>query len=388
MSKFDSIEEKVIFEKLYSDKNGSNNNLFGSNTMANTNIQAISENILALDRSKDNLAFRPIFSHRPILGNLIIFIKRIIRKCTKFYIEPICFQQTEFNNISTTVHKQTLTFIGNIASRVNDYEDRLNKFTEKQKEYENKIDAFTEKRKEYEGRLEMLKNDANKSANNMDVVSYSQAGEDCICTYVLRGLGYEPAQCSYLDLGANHAKEISNTYFFYSKGARGVLVEANPDLIPELQFYRKGDVIINKCITPHSGDKVKFYIMNGDGVSTCDEKSVNEIVKINSNLKINKTVEIDTITVNDILEKYFPNAPVIMNIDIEGQEMNILKGIDFDKCRPAVIICEMINYSTKIQYGNNNKEIMDFMLKHDYVEYAFTGINSIFVDKRRERVTL
>ena len=45
--------------------------------------------------------------------------------------------------------------------------------------------------------------------------SYSQAGEDAILMYIFVMLGVPLSQCNYLDLGANHPCDMSNTWFFY-----------------------------------------------------------------------------------------------------------------------------------------------------------------------------
>ena len=55
---------------------------------------------------------------------------------------------------------------------------------------------------------------------------------------------------------------------------------------------------------------------------------------------------------------------------------------DFEKFRPMIIICEMIEYRRGLTVGEKNQEILDFMRSKDYEEFAFTGINSIFIDKR------
>ena len=81
-------------------------------------------------------------------------------------------------------------------------------------------------------------------------------------------------------------------------------------------------------------------------------------------------------------------APKILNLDIEGMEMEILRSIDFDKYRPTAMIIEMIPYSKQLVAGQKNQEILRFMQEKGYVEYAFTGINSIFLDmKFYEKVT-
>ena len=71
--------------------------------------------------------------------------------------------------------------------------------------------------------------------------SYSQAGEDAILMYIFVMLGVPLSQCNYLDLGANHPCDMSNTWFFYQQGATGILVDANPKLAEELRRARPKD---------------------------------------------------------------------------------------------------------------------------------------------------
>lgn len=54
-----------------------------------------------MDVNRENYAFRHIYSCRAVIGKFIVFAKRVVRKCLKWYIEPICNQQTEFNNSTT-----------------------------------------------------------------------------------------------------------------------------------------------------------------------------------------------------------------------------------------------------------------------------------------------
>lgn len=219
--------------------------------------------------------------------------------------------------------------------------------------------------------------------NMLDKRTNSQAGEDSIIAYIIAVLGIPFKECSYIDLGANHPKEMSNTYFFYSQGARGVLVEANPALIPKLKFYRNEDIILNKCIDSQSGILKEFNVLNIDGLSSSDKNSTDEVILKNKNSKVVDVVTVETITVNEILESYFSTAPIILSIDVEGKEMDVLNSIDWDIYRPLIIVIEMIPYSTTLTVGIKNEEIIKFMMQHDYIEFAFTGINSIFIDEKK-----
>ena len=213
--------------------------------------------------------------------------------------------------------------------------------------------------------------------------SYAQSGEDAILDYIIRVNRIPYDKVTYIDLGANHAKNLSNTYFFYSKGAKGVIVEANPALISDLTFYRNRDIILNNCVDIETGKQVDFYIMNVDGLSTISPESAEEMCRINPELKVIDKKTLKTVSYNYIVENYLGATPTILSIDLEGKDMEVLQSINFEKYRPFLIIVEMIEYDTKLAYSTKNNEIVAYMKSLGYDEYAFTGINSIFIDRNR-----
>ena len=433
MEKFNSIEEKVIYEKLvmglsYSqeaeksnlDFNTDISGVFNNNNL-NSYIEEISQNIMAMESTRENIAHRNIYSHRKFIGKFIVFGKKVTRKLLKWYIDPVCYQQTRFNNAVvpsigrlTEIQAEILRLLSacqerlteseavcqeRLAERETAYQERLVEretvYQERLAESETKYKSLEQRLLEIESNNKILNsqiieaNNQLSKLNGLDLevfkdkphfISVSQAGEDSIIAYILDTLRIKNEDCSYLDLGANHAQDLSNTYMLYKKGARGVLVEANPALIPELKFFRNGDVILNKCISAKPNETVDFYVLNGDGLSTPDLDSAKEFIEKNPALSIERVVSVETITVNEVIEKYLGEAPTVLNIDIEGKEMEALRSIDFYNYRPLVIITEMIEYRPSLIVGEKNDEILKFMTQKGYMEYAFTGINSIFID--------
>ena len=215
--------------------------------------------------------------------------------------------------------------------------------------------------------------------------SLSQCGEDIIVGVILASLGVAIPDATYLDLGANHAQKYSNTYTLYRQGAHGVLVEANPALIPELIASREKDVVLHRCIADASGETRKFYVFTGyaDGLSTMNAELAEKIAQANPQFTLQPPIDVETVAVNELMEQYFPNGLSMMNLDIEGAEMPILRSIDFDQYRPLLIVVEMIAYKPTLVVGEKNEEILRFLENKEYVEFAFTGINSIFIDRRR-----
>lgn len=361
---------------------------------------------------------KPITSHRRIFGPVITFFKKITRKFLKWYAEPIVRQQTEFNNVVTpSIGKITeiSNFLINNAEETNkiielheqvsrNLDDKIIELQEqvsrKLDELANEIIVIDNKNKKLTLENDSFKdivlkemeflNLKFKKIEELDVFnaleidhlnSYSQAGEDGILDYVIRVLRIPYSEVTYVDLGANHAKNLSNTYSFYCKGAKGVLVEANPHLVPELKFYRHRDIVLNNCVDVKTGEERTLYIMNSDGLSTVDTESVANVCKINSELKVIEEIQLKTISLNEIIQSYLGKAPTILSIDLEGIDVNVLQSIDYEKYRPILIVVETIEYDTKLAYNTKSEEISRIMKINNYDEYAFTGINSIFIDR-------
>ncbi len=286
--------------------------------------------------------------------------------------------------------EKTIVVMSKSLQRVDGDEKTIILLSQKSDALEKSINDLNDKYLNMEEVFNGLKNlgiDINNFGkfNMLDKRTTSQAGEDSILAYIVAVLGIPFDKCNYIDLGANHPKEMNNTYFFYTHGARGILVEANPQLIPALRLYRNRDIILNNCVDAKSGDFVDFYILNVDGLSTSNVDSVNEVIELNSSVNVKEKVSIETISVNDIIERYLKDCPVILSVDIEGKDMEVLSSINFNKYRPLIIIVEMIEYSTQLMVGQKNENILNLMKDNDYVEFAFTGINSIFIDKRKVR---
>ncbi len=412
--------EDIVFNKLktYSEVENEKNSI---NTKSSH--LCINDCISAMDATKNNYAFRHIYSCRKVIGRAIVFCKRVLRKLLKWYVEPICFQQTEFNNAATTAinilkgstdlclqestdyyneGKQKLLLLSQNVEGLDNKIKELGTIYNEAQELKQEIEKLNLIVEELQKTVTINRSSIEQLADGMECirridesifdkanddffekVSTAQSGEDSIIAYVLMHLGYEGEKVTYLDIGANHAKYLSNTYYFYKKGARGVLVEANPELIPELRLLRNRDIVLNYCVTAKDDGDVPFYILNADGLSSFDYNVVNNALTVNSSLAVKQTLMIKSKTIRSIFEEFFTESPTILNIDIEGCELEVLRSCDFETFRPLVICVEMIPYEAKMTINKKNTKILNYLIENDYIEYAFTGINSIFIDKRR-----
>jgi FkbM family methyltransferase len=205
---------------------------------------------------------------------------------------------------------------------------------------------------------------------------YSQHGEDLILASIFAGLKIDKP--SYLDIGAFHPKNLSNTYYFYRRGSRGVCVDANPDRCASFQSARPGDLCINVGVSTKEQGPIPFYVMSWEALSTFSEKEARDI-EANGRVRIKKILQIPTISLSTLFLKYGLQTPDLLSIDIEGQELEVLQSMDWSAHRPKVLCVETITYSETNQERKQTQTI-DWILAQGYKLYADTYINSIFVD--------
>ena len=61
-------------------------------------MQRILAELNYLNTHSEIAYYRPIHSHRKVIGSLILFIRRIIRRLNRFLVETIVTDQSEFNS--------------------------------------------------------------------------------------------------------------------------------------------------------------------------------------------------------------------------------------------------------------------------------------------------
>lgn len=207
--------------------------------------------------------------------------------------------------------------------------------------------------------------------------SYSQSGEDLIINFILSTLGIKSP--TYIDIGAHHPFYLSNTAFFYENGSRGVCIEPDPTLFKTIQKYRKNDICLNIGIGLSEEKEADFFIMTSPTLNTFSKEQAIEYESY-GNITIEKVHKVSLKNINNIIESYVKKTPNFVSLDVEGLDYQILKSFDFEKYRPEVFCIETLTY-TEDKSEKKLTEIIEFMLEIDYMIYADTYINTIFVNR-------
>ena len=161
---------------------------------------------------------------------------------------------------------------------------------------------------------------------------YSQFGEDKILFEII------PKNLSkgfYVDVGCFHPKKYSNTYMLYKRGWHGVNIDMEEDKIKTFNIARPKDFNYIGAISDRV-ENVKIFRNQKFGVSSTINKGI-----INKNDVIDE-IEIKTETLNKVLElSPFKYKEIdLLNVDTEGNDLKVLKSLDFKIYNPKIIIIE------------------------------------------------
>ena len=168
---------------------------------------------------------------------------------------------------------------------------------------------------------------------------------------------YIPATGIYCDIGAHDGRSMSNTYYLESIGWKGVLVEPVPWKYFDILRLRSAvNYAVNAASVSFEKHGLPILIQYGDSmsiapeISTIDEKEWSEGAKqfMHSD-ETEVRFWIKGLSLTSILDKSGMGTNIdFLSIDVEGSELGVLEGIDFNKYRFQVIAVETYNV-TRIQ---------------------------------------
>lgn len=161
----------------------------------------------------------------------------------------------------------------------------------------------------------------------------------------------------YMEAGSNDGISQSNTYHLeQQRGWRGILVEPCTEIYNICKKNRSENNIFYNNFLTNDLTKNISYLDTGTQCplmySFSKEKTEHPVINI---------------TINKILENFGDNID-FLSLDIEGWEMNALKGMDLNKYRPQ-LICIEISRDVKFILEMFKKFNFTLLKKvgHDYI---------------------
>ena len=133
----------------------------------------------------------------------------------------------------------------------------------------------------------------------------------------------------FVEFGAAGGQRLSNTFMLERKyGWTGLLAEPNPSFHDTLADRRRAPVCTD-LVHRVTGETMRFAMHERGLLSGIVDDSTDE-----ADEGIDQILTLKTISLNDMLDRYDAPAEIdFMSIDVEGAELDILQGFDFDAHR-------------------------------------------------------
>lgn len=206
--------------------------------------------------------------------------------------------------------------------------------------------------------------------------SYSYDGADLILKSLLRTV----SNGFYIDIGANHPKNYSNTYLLYTSGWCGIGVDGNEKFKDMWKLERPKDTYIHALLSD-TQKLVDFTVFAEDTLSSIDANTAERYISRLDNGSY-RTERSRTITLQSLFDEYIKQREVhLLSIDVEGEDFKVLKGLNLEQYRPGCIVIEIKNYSLSDIYSN---EIVRYLKNNNYYLVAKTPLDSFFICEEKE----
>lgn len=222
-------------------------------------------------------------------------------------------------------------------------------------------------------RSSILSDDSSRSkAGSLDQISFSQHGEDALAWNLLG----RPRTGFFIEAGAHDGVSLSNTFFLENIGWTGLLVEAHPELAEKCKKARPKSNVVHAALGPDNGAATcDFQMVLGaggvDALSFSDATSAHKDRIMREGGKI-QTVTVPCTSLNKLLSEQQAPRVDFLSLDVEGAEMLVLAGLDFDKWRPRVLA---------IEDNSNGRDatISNFLAKKKYRKVLRLSCNDFYV---------
>ena len=163
----------------------------------------------------------------------------------------------------------------------------------------------------------------------MTTQSFSQFGEDVLIWEHF----HQKTEGFFVEVGANHPTKFSQTWFLEQRGWRGLLLEPLAAKCELLRQHRPGSRVLQMAAgAPEQTGWARFTVAAGDDMLSG--------LQAQPGVTPASAEEVAVRTLDDLLTEAGDPRLDLVSIDVEGTELDVLRGFDLARHRPALVLLE------------------------------------------------
>ncbi|MFB0534674.1 MAG: FkbM family methyltransferase [Anaerolineae bacterium] len=181
----------------------------------------------------------------------------------------------------------------------------------------------------------------------------------------------------FIEAGASDGFAQSNTYYFERfLNWRGILVEPIPELYEKCVKERPNSILFNCALVSADYDDQSVTMMYSNLMSLvkgAQKSDTADLEHVRCGMKIQRSVEkiyevvVPARTLTSILDEVSVKEIDFFSLDVEGYELNVLKGLDLDRYRPKYMLIEARFRDEIEDYLAEYYQVIDELSKHDVI---------------------
>jgi FkbM family methyltransferase len=177
----------------------------------------------------------------------------------------------------------------------------------------------------------------------------------------------------YIDIGGGHPIAGSVSFWFYERGWQGLVVEPQEKLALLHRRLRPRDTFV-QAVVGHDAAEVEFYEIDRlHGLSTTVKRYAEAAAAHQASYR---ALRVPSLSLAELCARHAPSGIDFLKIDVEGAEYDVIRGGDWQRYRPAVVVVEAITPDTNEPSWNAWETIL---LGQGYGLALFDSLNRFYV---------
>lgn len=211
----------------------------------------------------------------------------------------------------------------------------------------------------------------------MTFISYAQNFEDVMLWRALKHV----ERGFYIDVGAFSPDFDSVTRAFSERGWRGINIEPNPHYLAQLNARRPHDANLGIAVSDFDGE-IELSVIEDTGLTTVETS----IAKGHGDAGWALShITVPTQTLAHVWDRHVPEGQAVhfLKVDVEGHEAAVLRGADWSRHRPWIVVVEATLPNSQVR---SHAEWHGILEEAGYDFVYWDGLNRFYVAREHREL--